>query len=208
SGDMQGLGTITNDDPVPAISINDATPHNEGNTHDPGGVPDETNHIFTVSLSNPSDETITVDYATADGSATAGSDYNAITTTTLTFNPGETSKLVTVVVKGDTTYESDETFFVNLSNASSNATINDGQGVGTILNDDAAPTLSINDRSNNEGTIPSPTPSPSPLPYTTMTFTVTKTGSTAVNATVNFATVDGTAIGDTNPCPSGADYQS
>src|SRR5207253_770473 len=101
-----------------------------------------------------------------------------------------------------------ETFFVNLSNASPNATISDGQGMGTILNDDAAPTLSINDHSNNEGTMPSPVPSPSPLPYTTMTFTVTKTGSTALTTTVNFATVDGTAVGNTNPCPSGDDYQS
>jgi CSLREA domain-containing protein len=210
SGDMQGLGTITNDDPLPAISINDATPQNEGNTHDPGNTPDETNHTFTVSLANPSDQTITVDYATANGSATAGSDYVAISTTTLTFNPGETSKPVVVVVKGDKIYEANEKFYVNLSNASPNATINDGQGEGTILNDDDPPTLSINDRSNNEGTIPGPTasPTPTPLPYTTMTFTVTKAGSTALNATVKFATANGTAIGNTNPCPSGDDYQS
>src|SRR5438874_1596865 len=83
---------------VPAISIDDAPPQNEGNTSD------ETNHTFTVTLSNPSDQTITVDYATADGSATAGSDYVAVPTTTLTFNPGETSKPVVVVVKGDTIY--------------------------------------------------------------------------------------------------------
>jgi CSLREA domain-containing protein len=206
--DNQGLGTITNDDPLPAISINDATPQNEGNTHDPGNIPDETNHTFTISLSNPSDETITVDYATANGSATAPSDYTAITITTLTFNPGETSKTVTVVVKGDTTYEKDETFFVNLSNASATATIDDGQGIGTITNDDAKPTLSINDRTNNEGTMPTPLPNPTPLPFTTMTFTVTKAGSTDVSATVNYATANGTAIGNVNPCPSGDDYQT
>jgi CSLREA domain-containing protein len=209
--DNQGVGRITNDDPLPAISINDATPQNEGNTHNPGNVPDETNHTFTVSLSNPSDETITVDYATQDGTAnpaTAGSDYVAIPATTLTFNPGETSKTVTVVVKGDTTYEKDETFFVNLSNASATATIDDGQGIGTITNDDAKPTLSINDRTNNEGTMPTPLPNPTPLPFTTMTFTVTKAGSTDVTATVSYATANGTAIGNVDPCPSGDDYQT
>src|SRR5205085_9569098 len=97
-----------------------------------GNPPDETNHTFTVSLSNPSDQTITVNYATADGSATAGSDYVAVPTTTLTFNPGETSKPVVVVVKGDTIYEANETCFVNLLNPNSNATIGDGQVLGTI----------------------------------------------------------------------------
>ena len=90
---------------------------------------------FTVSLSVASGKTATVDYATADGTAEAGSDYVA-TSGTLSFAAGVTSKTVKVTVNGDTTIEPDETFFVNLSNAS-NATIADTQGLGTIENDDA-----------------------------------------------------------------------
>jgi hypothetical protein len=54
---------------------------------------------------------------------------------TLTFAPGETIKTITVQIKGDKKKEADETFFVNLSGAA-NATMLDGQGLGTILNDD------------------------------------------------------------------------
>jgi len=104
-----------------------------------------------VTLSAVSSQSVTVNFATANNTATAGSDYVA-TSGTLTFNPGDTTKPITVVVNGDTTVEPNETFFVNLSNAV-NATIADGQGVGTILNDDAlpTPTLSINDVSVTEG---------------------------------------------------------
>jgi hypothetical protein len=82
-----------------------------------------------------------VDFATADGTATvADSDYIAASDT-LTFGPGETEKTVTVRVKGDRTAEPDETFFVNLTNATGGATILDTQGVGTILNDDGDPLM-------------------------------------------------------------------
>jgi hypothetical protein len=77
---------------------------------------------------------VTVNYATANGTATAGSDYNA-TSGTLTFAPGVTTQTITVQVRGDTTPEANETFAVNLSGAS-NATIADSQGVGTIINND------------------------------------------------------------------------
>jgi hypothetical protein len=80
---------------------------------------------------------VTVSFATADGTATAGSDYVA-TSGTLTFNPGVTTQTITVNVVGDTTVEPNETFLVNLS-APSNATIATGQGTGTIVNDDGAP---------------------------------------------------------------------
>src|SRR5207248_2979149 len=119
-----GTGTITDDD-GPTISINDVSV-TEGNS---GTV----NAVFTVSLSAASPQTVTVSCSTANctvNPATSGSDYVAISATTLTFNPGETSKQITVVVNGDTTDEADETFFVNLSGAS-NATISDSQGVGT-----------------------------------------------------------------------------
>jgi hypothetical protein len=90
---------------------------------------------FTVTLSAPATEKVTVNFATANGTATAGSDYVA-KSGTVTFLPGETTKTVTISVKGDKTTEPDETFFVNLSSASG-ATIADSQGLGTILNDDS-----------------------------------------------------------------------
>lgn len=128
--DGQGVGTIIdNDDSTPVLSqlsINDVSV-TEG---DSGSK----NATFTVSLSAASTESISVDYGTGNGTATAGSDYTA-ESGTLTFAAGETSKTISVAVTGDTTVESDETFNVNLSNAS-NATIGDGQGVGTILNND------------------------------------------------------------------------
>jgi hypothetical protein len=78
---------------------------------------------------------VTVDFATSDGSATAPNDY-AAGSGTVTFAPGDTSEPVTVQVNGDTTKETDETFNVNLSSATGNATIADGHAVGTIANDD------------------------------------------------------------------------
>ena len=90
-----------------------------------------------------------VDYATADGTATAPADY-APTSGTLTFAAGQTTKQVTVLVNGDPLDESDETTSLNLANAI-NATIADGQGVGTITDDDPPPALSINDVTVTEG---------------------------------------------------------
>lgn len=95
-----------------------------------------TNAVFTVTLSAASAQTVTVTYATADGTATAGSDYTTIPPTVLTFDPGQVSKSIPVAVLGDTVSESNETFFVNLSNPTS-AVIADAQGVGTIVEDDA-----------------------------------------------------------------------
>ena len=125
-----GAGTILNDDALPSLSISDASVA-EGNAGATGAV-------FTVSLSAFSGQTVTVFYSTANGTATAGSDYTAISSTLLTFNPGETNKLLTVSVNGDGTVESNETFFVNLSGAG-NALIADSQGLGTILDDDGLP---------------------------------------------------------------------
>jgi hypothetical protein len=93
-----------------------------------------TSFVFTVSLLQASRQTVTVDYATDDGTAEVGGDYQA-TSGTLIFNPGEVSKPVTVLVNGDTDVELHETFYVNLSNAT-NAGISDSQGLGTIQNDD------------------------------------------------------------------------
>jgi hypothetical protein len=125
---------------VPSVSINDVS-LNEGNTG-------TTNFTFNVTLSAASSQTITVGFATADGTATAGSDYVA-NSGTVTFNPNVTSQPITVLVNGDTTVEPNETFFVNLSNPT-NATIADNQGLGTIVNDDGAGcTYSLNPTSQN-----------------------------------------------------------
>ena len=125
--DGQGVGTILNDDDPPSILISDLAAF-EGNAG-------TTDFVFTASLSNPSSQAITVDFATADGSATVGGNDYAATGGTTTFVPGDTSEPIKVVVNGDTAVEPDETFFVDLSNPL-NATIGDPQAEGTILNDD------------------------------------------------------------------------
>ncbi|MEY4565781.1 MAG: hypothetical protein RLY14_751, partial [Planctomycetota bacterium] len=113
---------------VSGLSISDVT-QTEGNNG-------ANNFIFNVNLSVAASTTVTVDYATAPGTATAVTDFTAISGT-LTFLPGETSKTLSVVVNGDRISETNESFFVNLSNAV-NATTVDGQGLGTIQNDDVA----------------------------------------------------------------------
>lgn len=133
--DNQGLGTITDNDPAPSLSINDLTNITEGSS----GTSEVS---FTVSLSAASGQTVTVDYATANGGATAGSDYVA-TSGTLIFNPGDTARNIPVTINGDMDNETDETFFINLTNVSATATILDGQGQGTIKNDDAPASADI-----------------------------------------------------------------
>jgi hypothetical protein len=125
-----GTCTITDNDPPPSITITNATVTEP----DTGAL----TATFTVKLSAASGQTVSVKYATANGTspqATAGTDYTAIPLTTLTFTPGQTAKSILVQVKGDLTKEPNETFAVNLSGAL-NATIADNQGLGTITNDD------------------------------------------------------------------------
>ena len=114
---------------APALSINDVTV-TEGNA----GTASAT---FTVTLFPTATTTVTVNWATANGTATQPSDY-AAGSGPLTFAPGEATKTITVTVNGDTTPEANETFFANLSGASG-ASVSDGQGQGTITNDDGAP---------------------------------------------------------------------
>ena len=92
---------------------------------------------FTITLAKASPLKVSVSYATADGTATAGSDYTA-TSGTLVFAPGETSKTIGVPIIGDAVVEPDETFTLTLSNAV-NAKLGTAQATGTIENDDAAP---------------------------------------------------------------------
>ena len=112
---------------LPIISIGDLsqTESNSGTTK----------FDFTVSLSATSSLVVQVDYVTTDGTASlANNDYQTAAGT-LTFNPGERTKLISVLVNGDLNRESNETFFVNLSNPH-DATISKNQGSGTIVNDD------------------------------------------------------------------------
>ena len=108
------------------LRINDVS-RTEGNTGTGAAT-------FTVTLAPASTCTVTVRYATANGTAVTGSDYTAASGT-LTFAPGQTSKTVTVNVAGDAVLEPNETFTLNLS-APTGATLFDGQGLGTILNDE------------------------------------------------------------------------
>jgi hypothetical protein len=124
-GDSQGIGSILDNEP--RISINNVS-LNEGKAK-------TKTFTFMISLSAAYDQPVTVNYATANGSATAGSDYQA-KTGSVTFAPGETAKKITISVMGDKQKEANETFFVDLFGASSNSLISIPRGIGTILNDD------------------------------------------------------------------------
>ena len=140
------------------------------------------NATFTVSLSSPAAQATTVVATTADQTAVSGADYTA-TSATVSFAIGEQTKPFAVPVIGDLLDETDETFVVNLSSPVG-ATISDGQGFGTILDNDPPPSISVNDVSAVEGSSGSPNAS----------FTVSLSGPSGLNVTVGYATADGTAI--------------
>ncbi len=128
--------SITDDDPPPTVTIDDVNV-SEG---DAG----TSNANFSVSLSSPSGKTITLNFATADGSAKAGSDY-AGGAGVITFSPGVTTRSLLIPVIGEVVRESDETFSVTITNPI-NVTITKGQGIGTIIDNDSsqANTLQFN----------------------------------------------------------------
>lgn len=168
--------TIVDNDPKPSLSISDASVA-EGN----GGMTDVT---VNLTLSVASGQSVTVSYATADGTAQTGTDYAPLTGS-VTFDPGQTTKTITAQVNGDMTEELDETFFINLSNVvNSTADIADGQGAVKILNDDAPPAKTIQfsqaayDVAEGAGS---------------MSVTLTRTGDTSAAASVFYTTVDGAA---------------
>ena len=175
-GKTTGTGTITNDDALPAASIGTPATVFEGNT----GTKIIT---FPVTLTSASDQIVTLNFATANGTATvAGNDYNAASGT-LTFAPGETTKDISVTIKGDTTAESDETLTVTLS-APTNATIATAVATGTIGDDDTTATLSVNNPASiDEGNTGN----------ATLLFTVSLLTASTQTVTVAYATADGTA---------------
>jgi hypothetical protein len=167
----RGRGTILDDDPPPAASIGDVAV-SEGDA----GTKSAT---FIVSLSAASGKPITISYATADGSAVAGTDYQAATGT-VTFSPGQTTRPLSVPLIGDTGIEPDETFFVNLTNPV-NVTLADAQGQAVIQDDDTV-RLQF-----SQATYPASEGAHS------VTVTVTRAGGLPLSVAVDYATSDGTA---------------
>jgi parallel beta-helix repeat protein len=171
--------TILDDDAPPALSIADA-----GGPEGDAGL---TNRLFAVTLSTRGGAPVTVDYATADGTAVAGSDYVS-TSGTLTFAPGVVKQVIAVPTLGDLVTEPDETFSVVLSNPTEASLARD-TAAGTIVNDDALPSLSISDATVTEGTGAT----------TTAVLPVTLSVASAETVTVRYATSAGTAL-------AGSDY--
>ena len=184
-GTASGTGTITNDDTAPILSSLAI-----GNASLPEGHSGTTPAAFTVTLSPVSTQTVTVNYTTVNGTATAGSDYVAASGI-LTFAPGVSTRPISVSVNGDTTVEANETFSITLS-VPLNAVLGTASGIGTITNDDTAPILSslaIGNASLPEGHSGT----------TTAAFTATLSPVSAQTVTVNYTTVNGTAT-------AGSDY--
>ena len=132
--------------------------------------------VFTISLNSPSTQTVTAAYQTVDGTALAATDYGAVSGT-VTFAPGVTSRTVKVNTVADVIDEDDETFSLVLGSPVG-AVIEDGVGVGTILDNDTAG-LSVQDISVTEGHAGT----------VTATFTVTLSTPSAYDVTVAYTTV-------------------
>ncbi|HEY0075955.1 MAG TPA: Calx-beta domain-containing protein [Abditibacteriaceae bacterium] len=176
----RGIGTIGDNDVAPSITVDNVTVV-EGNS----GARYAT---FALRLSSPSGQVVRVIVQSANGSAEAGSDYTPLPSTVVSFTTGVRAAVARILVQGDVIDEPNETFVLNLSNPV-NATITDNQGQALISDDDATPSLSINDASlleGNDGT-------------KTLNFTVTRSGQSAQNIMVNYATANGIAR-------SGSDY--
>lgn len=165
---------IVDDDRNPTVRVDDTSVYE--------GTDGPVNAEFTVRLSAASANTVTVNYGTGNGNASAPADFTAVNGTA-TFAPGQTSVTVLVPVVSDTVDENNEYLYLYVGTPV-NATIPDNDAVLTILDDDTAPSLSVNEvsaREPNSGT-------------TNMVFTVTLSGATANVVTVNYATADGNAI--------------
>ncbi len=145
------------------------------------------NATLTVTLSEPLKKPVTVNYGTSNNTATAGSDYAAVSGK-LSFAKGETVKTILVPVYGDQRPENNETFFVRLS-GNKGAPLADGTGVVTIK--DSTPRLSISNEYDIEGSV--------------MTFTVTLSAALDTEFSVGFTTINGDPFLD-NPAYAGEDY--
>jgi uncharacterized repeat protein (TIGR01451 family) len=185
-GGAIGTGTIQNDDSAPTISVADAMIMEGASGANP-------TLQFTVSLSNPSASAVTVDYATSDGAGgmsmdatVADSDYVAASMNGFTIPAGMTTGTIDVTINGDDVFELDESFTLTLTNPgnASFAAPADAIATGTIQNDDAAPTLSVDDQVVMEGASGA---------NPTLNFTVTLSPASTVATTFDWTTTDGTA---------------
>ena len=164
--DNEATVTITDDDDPPSLRVADKTVD-----EDAGSV------TLTVTLGRVSSKTVTVDYATSSGTATAGIDYTD-TSGSLSFAPGDRSKTVSVSITDDNVDENSEAFTFTLSNPN-NASISDNEATVTITDNDTA-SLSAADKTVSEGA-------------GSVTLTVSLSAEKAVEVTVNYATSNGTA---------------
>jgi hypothetical protein len=178
--DARAQCTIVNDDTVPTLTTENAF----------GGEGDSSQSAmtFTLRLSNASYQTVSVGYATADGTAVAPADY-AASTGTVTFAPEETTKTFTVMVKGDTLDEINEMFVVNFSGPVNVTLPANTQATGLIIDDDG-PAVSISDVVVVEGDSGT----------TDAVFTVSLSAPSVQTVRVSFSTANGTAV-------FGEDYQ-
>jgi hypothetical protein len=172
----QGQGTITEDDPMPTISVDNPTVGEGDGTA-----------TFTISLDTAAAVDVNVDYATSDISATDGADYSGVSGTA-TILAGDTTTTVDVPVLDDSTYEGDETFSLDLSNEV-NGTLGTPSGTATISDDDPAPNVDIAPAQVDEGNAGS----------TPLDFTVSLSNPSFEDIKVHYATSDGTAT-------AGSDY--
>lgn len=170
----QATVTITNDDAAPTFAITSALSVGEA----AGSV------TVTVTKSGSTTLSHAVNYATANGTATSGSDYTA-TSGTLTFASNETSKTFTVPIINNSTYGGNKAFSINLNSPTNGATLGASTATATIQEDESAPSFSINNVSINETA-------------GSATFTVTKTGASALSHVINYQTNNGTAIAGTD----------
>jgi plastocyanin len=173
---MRGF-VVVRDPNAPTVSIGDLA-HAEGDSG-------TTAFDFPVTLSHTAAQDVTMHYATAGGTATSGTDFQAVSNGTVTITAGQTSSVAEVLVNGDATGELDETFTVTLSSPSG-ATIADGSATGTIQSDDGpppTPSMSIADVKVAEGN-GSTTPA---------TFVVSLSNAAAGDVNAHFHTADGTA---------------
>lgn len=177
-GDSDGVGDACD---LPNLWISDVTINEE----DWGLV----NAGFVVGMYPPSSTPVTVDVRTTPGAATSGSDFVPLALT-MTFKPGQTAKSLTVKLKGDKEDEGDESYFVDLSNAVG-AEIRDGQGFGTILDDDEAPRVSVDSPSAVEG-----------YRDRTLLFTLRLSEASGKPISVAYATADGSATAPDDYLPA------
>lgn len=179
--DATAVGTILDNDPASAISVANISV-TEG---DAGSLVAN----LLVRLNKASGWTVTVDYSTTEGTASAGNDY-IHTQGTLTFHPGETSKIVPITILGDVLDEANETLFLQLANATY-ATLGKSQARITISDNDPLPTLSVDSVTILEGE----------SGMQDLVFTVRLSSASGRRVSVYYATADGTAC-------AGSDYRA